>query len=356
MEQGSTLYLILKNSPQAFGRAVQAAAESGSLESLQALLNTNSCSSEALEKAAKLAAKNGHLPVVEALNPPGYSATVLLVILQEAVSHNQRTVVEAFIQKKWVKEIPFNFILTPIQGGHVKMVDLLLQSPSFQNLSQIECFALFNRAALFFHMPVMQLLFKSPYFNTIASDLKSLLDKKLPLMLQLAAKEGSAGVIQKLKPSWFTQTNRRAALKTALRANQPSAVEALLAPGWTTSNITLQEMIIPLQKGFSQILQLLLNTSHSKGLSSDDFYSLLHHAIQQSQLPVLNILLQDPRFSRLKFSHIQALSSLSKNTPVRGVLLASRRGYEFSDYFLIRFIGKGLSLTRWLFAIIRQKL
>ena len=323
---------------------LQAAAESGHLEVFQALLTAGTYSQENLKATAKLAAKNGRLAILEALKLFQYSD------LQVAVDHNQYAIVQAFIQNKWIQQIPFDVILNPIKEGYHETVELLLKSDSFQNLLPLECFTMFNQAIVFLNILVMKVLLRSQYFETIAPNLKALMGEKIDLVLQLAAKEGSDEVINKLNPQWYTAQARSKALKTALRSNQSKAVQALCGPQWITT-ITIKDLIFPLQKGFDEVASVLI--AHST-LTHDDLYTLLHYATKHERLHVLQHLIKNRYFNQLKNGQIQTLATLSKNTinpQIRTALLTSTRGYEFSDYFLVRCFGKLTSLVLRFFSI-----
>jgi ankyrin repeat protein len=328
------------------GPPLQAAAESGHLEVFQALLTAKPHSPEDLKAAATLAAKNGHLAILETLNP-SHSPD----ILQVAVDHNQCPIVQAFIQKKWIQQIPFELILNPIKEGYHEMVELLLKSPPFQDLTNLQCFTMFSHAKVFLNILVMRVLLECKYFEKIAPDLETLMGGKNDLVLQMAAQKGHDEVIDKLNPQWYTATVRSRALKTAVRFNQLKAVKALCALQWITE-ITIKDLILPLQKGFDEISSVLID--HHSALTCDDLYTLLHYATKHEQLHILQHLTKNQLFNQLKNGQIQTLASLSKNTTdpqIRTLLLTSARGYEFSSYFLVRCLGRLTSFVRWLFSI-----
>jgi ankyrin repeat protein len=337
---------LIKKVPD-LGPSLQAAAESGHLEVFQALLTATTHSPEDLKAAAKLAAKNGHLAILEALKPSDCPD-----ILPVAIDHNQCTIVEAFIQKKWIQQIPFDLILNPIKEGYHEMVELLLKSPPFQDLSDLQCFTMFSHAKAFLNILVMRVLLECKYFEKIAPDLETLMGGKNDLVLQMAAQKGHDEVINKLNPKWYKENVRFRALKTAVRFNQLKAVKALCALHWKTA-ITIKDLILPLQKGFDEISSVLID--HHPALTCDDLYTLLHYATKHERPHVLQHLTKNQRFNQLKNDQIQTLASLSKNTldpGVRTVLRATARGYEFSGYLLVRCLGKLTSLVRWMFSII----
>jgi hypothetical protein len=352
------LYFIQHDPEQSLIPAVQAAVDSGDLRVLQVLLATGRCVflPEDLEQFARLAAEKGYLPILEAFDPPSFSDTTLMTALGGAVYHNQLAIVKGFIQKKWVKQIPFDFILHPITKGYHEMVELLLNTDSFHNLTEVECYSMFNQTSLFLHIPVLEVLLESPYFEVIAPSLQTLMKKNIHLILQVAAKEGRAKVINQLDSSWFTEIARHAALKTALRFNQHTVVKKLLDRGWIKT-VTIQDLIAPLQKGCDESIQVVLNSPQTKDLSLDDFYFLLNYVTKQERLTILDTLLQSPRFMHLKHSQIQTLAFLAKsaiNAQIHTTFVVSRRGYEFSRFLFVRMWGRLLSFARWLYSLVAQ--
>jgi ankyrin repeat protein len=134
--------------------ALKAAAESGSLESFNALKSEflNECKDE----IALLAAKNGHLSILEAMNQKQYSQKVV----HAAIFHNHPLVVKSCIEKKWVKELPFDDLLESIKRGDFAIVACLLNS-CFKTLTYTQRYTLFNYAITFFNIFILRVIIES---------------------------------------------------------------------------------------------------------------------------------------------------------------------------------------------------
>jgi hypothetical protein len=330
--------------------ALKAAAESGSLESFNALKSVwheSDFLKKCKDEIALLAAKNGHLSILEAMNQKQYSQEVV----HAAIFHNHPLVVKSCIEKKWVKEIPFDDLLESIKRGDFAIVDCLLNS-CFQTLTPIQRYTLFNYAIIFFNISILRVIIEGPHFDSGKSDFKSLCGNKINRILIEASARGFFDTVKKLDPTWLSQSAKKTAFKAAVRNNQVDLVKFMLENSWV-KEVPMLDWMAPLQNGCDEIVQVLM-THPSFQSSKDDFYSLLEYVTKYERPDLLKALLQDPRFDRLSFRQIGTLFSLSKTNvgnAIRQALQKSRRGYEFSSYAFIRVIGRILA---WRFSILRQ--
>ncbi len=335
--------------------ACQEAVGEGHVEIVRAFLEIECCEKP---EALKLAAKKGRLEVLRLLNPVNFEKILLQDVLKEAVSHNQPKIVSAFIENKWVATIPIDLIFPPIQKGFPEVVSLLFNSPSFEKLLDLDFHAMLLNAITFKHLSVIQILINSKHFreskiNTLQDMAASPVSKPLLNdLIKQAAKTGCLEIVKASKPLWFSEPIRNQSLEKAIKFNHLKIVEFFIQNHWCRA-VTADLMILPLQKGFDEIVHLFLASPFALDMALSDYYSLLYHTVKFERLSILQTLLTNPRFEDVDTVHLKLLFDLAKtktNPGIKTNLLISSRGYELSEYFLVRFFGRALLLSRRLFA------